>query len=62
MLSVFRNRTVYKMEMKDDKIFATLFNPAHMEKSAIVIFNTLSNESRIVEEFDFGLEPGKKFY
>ncbi|MDK6028851.1 hypothetical protein QPL79_05690 [Ignisphaera sp. 4213-co] len=37
------------MEMKDDKIFATLFNPAHMEKSAIVIFNTLSNESRLLK-------------
>ncbi|MEM0027353.1 MAG: DUF2139 domain-containing protein [Ignisphaera sp.] len=57
---IVQNRTVYKMEMKDDKIFATLFNPAHMEKSAIVVFDTLRNESRIVEEFDFALEPRGK--
>lgn len=57
---IIRNRTVYKMEMKDDKLFTTLFNPAHMEKSAIAIYDTLSGESNLVEEFDFILEPGKK--
>lgn len=57
---IIKNKTVYKMEMKDDKIFATLFNPAHMEKSAIVIYDTLRGESRIVEEFEFVLDKEKK--
>jgi|UniRef100_A0A7J3Z7I4 Uncharacterized protein conserved in archaea len=57
---IIRDRTVYKMEMKDDKVFATIFNPAHMEKSAIVIYDTLSGESRIVEEFEFVLDKEKK--
>lgn len=57
---IIRNRTVYKMEMKDDKIFATLFNPAHMEKSAVAIYDTLSGESRLIEDFNFALDPDKK--
>ncbi|ADM27383.1 conserved hypothetical protein [Ignisphaera aggregans DSM 17230] len=57
---LIRNRTVYKMELKDDKIFATLFNPAHMENSAIAIYDIISNESRVIEEFEYALEPGRK--
>lgn len=55
-----RNRTVYKMEMKDDKIFATVYNPAHHENSAIVEYDTLSGDSKIVEEFSFGFNEGEK--
>ena len=54
-----RGRTVYKMELKDDKIYATVFNPAHMERSAVVIYDTLSGESRTVEEFEFALDGGR---
>jgi len=57
---LIKNRTVYKMELKDDKIFATLFNPAHMENSAIAIYDMISNESRVIEEFEYVLEPGRK--
>ncbi|MEM4513999.1 MAG: DUF2139 domain-containing protein [Ignisphaera sp.] len=57
---LIKNRTVYKMELKDDKIFATLFNPAHMENSAIAIYDTVNGESKLVEEFNFALDPGKK--
>lgn len=56
---LIRHRTVYKIELKDDKIFATVFNPAHLESSSIVIYDTISGESRFIEEFDFALEPGK---
>lgn len=57
---LIRNRTVYKMEMKDDKIFATVFNPAHYEDSAVVVYDTISGESKIIEEFTFGLSQGEK--
>lgn len=56
---IIKNKTVYKMELKDDKIFATLFNPAHMENSAIVIYDMISAESKLIEEFSFALEEGK---
>lgn len=57
---LIKNRTVYKMELKDDKIFATVFNPAHLENSSVVVYDMINGESRVIEEFDFALEPGKK--
>ncbi len=52
--------TVYKMELKDDKIYATLFNPALMEDSAIVIYNMRDGSVNRVNEFEFALEPGRR--
>lgn len=57
---IIRSRTLYKMEMKDDKIFSTLFNPAHLENSAIAIYDTINGNSKFIEFFDFGLETDKK--
>ncbi|QXJ33935.1 DUF2139 domain-containing protein [Saccharolobus shibatae] len=55
-----KNRTVYKMEMKDDKIYATIFNPIHTDVSSIMVYNTLNGEYKFVESFDFPLENNKK--
>ncbi|WP_238527189.1 hypothetical protein [Saccharolobus islandicus] len=55
-----KNRTVYKMEMKDNKIYATIFNPIHTDVSSIMVYNTLNGEYKFVESFDFPLESNKK--
>jgi len=52
--------TIYKMELKDDKIYATLFNPALMEDSAIVIYNMRDGSVNRVSEFEFALDQGKR--
>jgi len=57
---LIKDRRVYKMELKDDKIFATLYHPDHMENSGIAVYDIISNESRIIEEFEFLLEPGRR--
>ncbi|ABW02443.1 DUF2139 domain-containing protein [Caldivirga maquilingensis] len=54
-----KGRSIYKMELKDDKIYATVYNPVHYENSAIVVYNTSSGEGRIIESFNFALEPGR---
>ncbi|WP_255446867.1 DUF2139 domain-containing protein, partial [Sulfolobus sp. B1] len=57
---IIRDRTVYKLEIKDDKIFGTVFNPAHFENSSIVVYDMIENKSKIVEEFEFGINLDDK--
>ncbi|WP_449462388.1 DUF2139 domain-containing protein [Tardisphaera miroshnichenkoae] len=51
-----KGRTAYKMELKDDKLFITEFNPALDSNSALIIYDLLRGQQARVTEFSLAFD------
>ena len=55
---LIKGHTAYKMELKDDKLFVTEFNPALNSNSAIIVYDMLTGADARITEFASAFDAG----
>jgi hypothetical protein len=50
-------QTLYKMELKDDKLYATEFNPTQRGESSILVYDLHNDTQSRFSQFKLGVEP-----